>query len=238
MSVCSAGRPAVFIDKDGTLVEDVPFNVDPALVRFTRHAVEGLRTLDGAGYAIVVVTNQPGIATGRFSQADFNALESALTTMIRTEAGVALTGFHACPHAPAPNAALACACRKPAPGMLHEAARRHGIDLQRSWMVGDILDDIEAGRRAGCKTVLLDVGNETVWQLGPMREPLYQATDLADAARLIVQHDAVAAARDAVPIADADGGVGGPASPTPADRRQRSIAAMASTFDRTLRDAS
>ena len=216
MSVCSAGRPAVFIDKDGTLVEDVPFNVDPALVRFTRHAVEGLRTLDRAGYAIVVVTNQPGIATGRFSQADFNALESALTTMIRTEAGVALTGFHACPHAPTPNAALACACRKPAPGMLHEAARLHGIDLQRSWMVGDILDDIEAGRRAGCKTVLLDVGNETMWQGGPLREPLYQATDLADA----------------------DRGVGSLASATPADRRPRSIAAMASTFDRTLRGAS
>jgi len=238
MSVCSAGRAAVFIDKDGTLVEDVPFNVDPSLVRFTRHAVEGLRTLDRAGYAIVVVTNQPGIATGRFSQADFNRLQSALTAMISTEAGVALTGFRACPHAPTPNAAMACACRKPAPGMLHDAARRHGIDLQRSWMVGDILDDIEAGRRAGCRTVLLDVGNETMWQLGLLREPLYQATDLADAARLIVQHDAVAAARDAFRQADEDQRVGGLESSTPSDRRPSSIGAMASTFDRTLRGAS
>lgn len=95
MNVRAAGRAAVFVDKDGTLVEDVPFNVDPALVRLTRHAVEGLRTLDRAGYAIVLVTNQPGIATGRFSPADFNRLQSALTAMIGTEAGVALTGFHA-----------------------------------------------------------------------------------------------------------------------------------------------
>ena len=238
MSVRAAGRAAVFIDKDGTLIEDVPFNVDPALVRFTRHAVEGLRTLDRAGYAIVLVTNQPGIATGRFSQADFNALQSALTAMIGMEVGVALTGFHACPHAPAADDAPACACRKPAPGMLLEAARRHGIDLQRSWMVGDILDDIEAGRRAGCKTVLLDVGNETVWRRGPMREPLYQATDLADAARLIVQHDAIAAAHDACRKADADQRAERLSSPTPSDRRPRPIRPMASTFDRTLRGAS
>ncbi len=104
-------------------------------------------------------------------------------------------------------------------------------------MVGDILDDIEAGARAGCRTVLLDVGNETVWQLGPLREPLYQATDLADAARLILQHDAVEAARDALRQAAADRSRRWPCVPTigPALAPHRRDG---STFDRTLRGAS
>ena len=190
----AAGRRAVFIDKDGTLVVDVPYNVDPARVRFTPHALEALRLLDDAGFALFVVTNQPGIASGRFSRAEFAHLQQALTARVRAEAGVELAGFYACPHAPAASAALACLCRKPAPGMLRQAARAHRIDLTRSWMVGDILDDVEAGRRAGCRSVLLDVGNETIWRLSPLREPTHRASDLLDAARFIV-----GAQRDAQP---------------------------------------
>jgi len=192
----SSRRRAVFIDKDGTLIVDVPYNVDPARLRFTPHALDALRLLDGAGFALFVVTNQPGLASGRFSRAEFAHLQQALTARVRAEAGVALAGFYACPHAPAASAALACLCRKPAPGMLRQAARAHRIDLARSWMVGDILDDVEAGRRAGCRSVLLDVGNETIWRMSPLREPTHRATDLLDAARFIV-----AAEQDARPAA-------------------------------------
>jgi histidinol-phosphate phosphatase family protein len=182
-------RRAVFLDKDGTLVVDVPDNVDPARLRFTPRALEGLQTLDRAGYALVVVTNQSGLAAGRVSRAEFARLQRALEQRLRDEAGITLAGFYTCPHAPGPSPALGCLCRKPAPGMLRQAALAHGLELGRSWMVGDILDDVEAGHRAGCRTVLLEVGSETVWRRSPLREPDHRVPDLLEAARVILAHD-------------------------------------------------
>jgi histidinol-phosphate phosphatase family protein len=181
---------AVFLDKDGTLVEDVPYNIDPARLRFTPHAIEGLRLLQSHGYLLIVVTNQPGIALGHFTRADLARLQAALTQMLAGE-GVQLHGFHACPHAASPDPKRPnCLCRKPAPGLLRQGAQAHAVDLRRSWMVGDILHDIEAGRRAGCRTVLLDVGNETQWQLSPLREPHHRCRDLLEAAQTILRADA------------------------------------------------
>jgi len=179
-------RPAVFLDKDGTLVEDVPYNVDPALLRFTPHALEALRVLADAGLPLVVVSNQPGLATGRFDPAALARLQRALDERLQAEAGVALAGFYVCPHAPGEGGAPACACRKPAAGLLRQAAREHGLDLPRSTMVGDILDDVEAAHRAGCAAVLLDVGNETEWRDSPLRRPEHRARDLLDAAHWIL----------------------------------------------------
>jgi len=179
---------AVFIDKDGTLVDDVPYNVDPALVRFTPHAIEALHLLASRGYALIVVTNQPGIALHLFDRAALSRLEQALTRMLAAE-GVQLQGFYACPHSAPAGRVANCLCRKPAPGLLHQAARAHRLNLQESWMVGDILDDVEAGRRAGCRSVLLDVGHETEWRLSPLRTPHHRAADLLAAALHIVEHD-------------------------------------------------
>jgi histidinol-phosphate phosphatase family protein len=177
-------RKAVFIDKDGTLVENVPHNVDASLLRFTPHAVDGLRLLSALGFTLIVVTNQPGIALNLFSRAELARLEVALTRTLGKE-GIALDGFYACPHAGSIDRVANCLCRKPAPGLLHQAARARRISLPESWMIGDILDDVEAGRRAGCQTVLLDVGNETEWRLSPLRTPHHRASDLLEAARLI-----------------------------------------------------
>ena len=182
-----ASRPAVFLDKDGTLVEDVPYSVDPARLLFTRGAPQALAGLAEAGYALVVVTNQPGIATGRFSRAEFARLEHALREQVRAQAGVELDGVYACPHAPGIGRTPGCLCRKPAPGLLRRAALELNLELAHSWMVGDILDDVEAGRRAGCRTVLLDVGHETVWRLSPLRLPHHRCRDLLEAARRIVE---------------------------------------------------
>jgi len=182
-------RPAVFLDKDGTLVEDVPYNVDPALLRYTPHALEGLQLMASHGYALVVVSNQSGLARGYFDRAALARLQAALEAQL-AGAGVHLDGFYVCPHAPSHDPRRpSCLCRKPAPGLLRQAARALRIDLSRSWMIGDILNDVEAGRRAGCRTVLLDVGHETEWLRSPLRTPHHVTGDLLEAARLIVQED-------------------------------------------------
>jgi D-glycero-D-manno-heptose 1,7-bisphosphate phosphatase len=180
-------RPAVFIDKDGTLVHDLPYNTDPARVRFTPHAIEALSLLARSGFALFVATNQRGLATGRIGQNEYDALRASIEQRLHDEGGIALQGWYTCPHAS--DITPPCACRKPAPGLLQRAADEHGIDLERSWMVGDILDDVEAGRRAGCSTVLLDVGNETEWQLTPQREPHRYCPHLLAAAEFIVAEE-------------------------------------------------
>jgi D-glycero-D-manno-heptose 1,7-bisphosphate phosphatase len=183
---------AVFLDKDGTLIENVPYNVDPERIRLSAGAAEGLRRLHAAGYRLIVISNQSGVARGFFPEAALAAVEGKLRDLL-AEVGVPLAGFYYCPHHPdgvVPGLAVACACRKPAPGLILLAARDHGIDPARSWFVGDILDDVEAGRRAGCATVLIDNGNETEWVLSPLRTPHHVAADLDEAARLITTADA------------------------------------------------
>ena len=164
-------RPCLFIDKDGTLVENVPYNVDPALLRFMPGAGEALARLQAAGLALVIVTNQSGLARGRFTRAEFARLQQVLLQRLQDEFGVSIDGVEVCPHGPDSEGRPACLCRKPAPGMLIRAAHRHGLDLKRSWMVGDTLDDVEAGHRAGAGGLLLDTGGETVWRRSPLREP-------------------------------------------------------------------
>lgn len=192
VSPMKSSRAAVFLDKDGTLVDNVPYNADPRLLTFTRHAIPALQLLARAGWALVIVSNQSGLSSGRFSRSEFAQYQRVLTERLRAEGGIELTGFYVCPHLPLANGP-ACLCRKPAPGMLRQAARAHGLDLARSWMVGDILDDIEAGRCAGCQTVLLDVGSESQWRLSPLRTPHHRSADLLDAARIILAQDAQAA---------------------------------------------
>lgn len=172
-------RPCLFIDKDGTLIHNVPYNVDPALLSFMPGAGEVLAQLKAAGLALVIVTNQSGLARGYFSRAQFAQLQEALLRRLRDEAGVAIDDVLMCPHEPDAKGRPACLCRKPAPGMLITAARRHGLDLSRSWMVGDTLDDVEAGHRAGTRGLLFESGGETVWRRSPLREPEAVVTDWA-----------------------------------------------------------
>jgi len=188
----SASGRAVFLDKDGTLIEDVAYNVDPLRITLARGAAEGLYLLVRRGYRIIVVSNQPGVALGIFPEHALRTVESRLRELLR-DVGVPLSGFHYCPHLPGgrlPEYAVPCTCRKPASGLLSQAAREHGVDLESSWMVGDILDDVEAGHDAGCRTVLIDNGNETEWDLAPGRLPDKVASDLFEAAALIVSADA------------------------------------------------
>lgn len=169
---------ALFLDKDGTLVEDVPYNVNPKLLRFMPGAIESLRALQTRGYKLILITNQSGIAKGLFTERAFLDLLDALHHQLRDH-GVQLDGRYFCPHDACgivDKYAVRCTCRKPQAGMLEQACREYTIDAAASWMIGDILHDVEAGNRAGCRTILLNNGHETAWLPGQFREPDYTVT--------------------------------------------------------------
>ena len=179
--------PAVFLDKDGTLVEDEPLNVDMSRLRFYPDVFPALRLLQRAGFALVIVTNQGGVAHGRFTEADVGDMKSSLQLGLEN-AGISLKGFYYCPHHPdgiMKSYAINCLCRKPQPGLLMQASCELRIDMSQSWMVGDILHDVEAGRWAGCRTILLNNGHETEWLLTENRWPDYIAQTMLEAAQLI-----------------------------------------------------
>jgi D-glycero-D-manno-heptose 1,7-bisphosphate phosphatase len=183
-------KRAVFLDKDGTLVEDVPYNVDPEKIRLME-GVAGLQKLTRNGYLLIVMSNQSGVARGYFSEATLALVEQQLRELL-AQLDIPLHDFYYCPHYPEGSVAeyaTTCNCRKPAPGLLLQAARDYDIDLSQSWFIGDILNDVEAGRRAGCRTILLDNGNETEWLFSPWRIPHYKAASLTDAAGIITSAD-------------------------------------------------
>lgn len=146
-------RPAVFADRDGTLIVDVGYPRDPAAVRLLPGAGRALRELQEAGWLVVVVSNQSGIGRGIVSPEQARTVHERFLELLGREA-VVPDAVKYCPHAPQEG----CACRKPAPGMLLEAASELGVDLPASAMVGDKTVDVEAGRRAGCgRTILLSI---------------------------------------------------------------------------------
>lgn len=178
---------AVFLDKDGTLIKDIPWNVNPALISLEPYAAQALLALQRQDFRLFVVSNQQGIARGYFSEADVQGTFLQICKLL-SKFGVRLQGFYYCPHDVQGSQwpyNIACDCRKPLPGMLLRAAKEHHIDLAASWMIGDILDDVEAGNRAGCQTILLNNGHETVWDLQGKRMPSYTAVDLGEAADII-----------------------------------------------------
>lgn len=181
------GVRAIFLDKDGTLVDNVPYNIDPAQVRLCKGVVEGLQLLQRQGYRLFVVTNQSGVARGLFPESALAPLFTHIRQLLARES-VSIDGFYYCPHhvdGVVGEYAHACNCRKPQPGMLHHAAMEHKLDLAASWMIGDILHDVECGRRAGCRTVLIDNGNETEWHSSALRKPHCIAPDMLAAAAMI-----------------------------------------------------
>ena len=174
----AVSRPAVFFDKDGTLIEDVPYNADPALIALSPGAGECVSGLHAAGYLLFVITNQSGVARGLFTVQELQRTADTLRNSFAA-LGAELAGFYYCPHL------RGCDCRKPEPGLLFRAAREHGVDLHHSWMVGDILEDCEAGRRAGCRTVLVRSPRPLVYD--PGYPPDYTIDSLHQLTPLIVQ---------------------------------------------------
>jgi len=161
-------RKAAFIDRDGTLNEMVYDAVHgimdsprrPEQVSLMKGAGEFLRRLRDEGYFIVVVTNQPGIAKGTMTMSELDAVNRRLAELLEKDGG-RWDDLRYCPHHPDPGPAgnpafkADCDCRKPKPGMLFDAVKAHDLDTGASWMVGDGLVDIQAGKAAGCRTVLV-----------------------------------------------------------------------------------
>ncbi len=151
-----AMRRAVFLDRDGTLIEHVPYLVEVERVRLLPGAAEGVAVVRAAGHLCIVVTNQPVIGRGLLDEAGLHRLHAELDRQLAA-AGAAIDAYYFCPFPGvlADRTFVEHPDRKPGPGMLLRAAREHDIDLASSWMVGDSLRDLLAGRRAGCRATIL-----------------------------------------------------------------------------------
>lgn len=177
---------AVFLDRDGTLVHPRHYPSRPEeLVLFDNIGPE-LCALQEAGFRLVVITNQSGLALGYFTVEELGRMHEHVATEL-ARLGVRLAGIYHCPHHPdgvIPALTMACDCRKPQPGLLLQAAAELRLDLRHSWFLGDILDDVEAGTRAGCRTVLVDVGTEAP-PGQPLRQPDFVARDTVHGLRIV-----------------------------------------------------
>jgi D-glycero-D-manno-heptose 1,7-bisphosphate phosphatase len=177
---------ALFLDRDGTLVHAVHYPSRPEQLRLYDGIGPHLAHLQERGFRLVVITNQSGIARGYFSEDDLRRMHDHLRALL-APFGVTLDAIYHCPHHPdgvIETLAKRCECRKPQPGMLLQAARDLDIDLTTSWFAGDILDDIEAGNRAGCNTVLVDLGTESL-PTHQLRTPAFVARNTLHALQII-----------------------------------------------------
>ncbi|MGV8083683.1 MAG: D-glycero-alpha-D-manno-heptose-1,7-bisphosphate 7-phosphatase [Coriobacteriia bacterium] len=148
---------AVFVDKDGTIIRDLPYSIDIDATRLMPGAIEGLRAFCEEGFRIVIVTNQSGVARGLYDERRLRTYLRQFAGML-WDLGIRISGISYCPHltgAEDPRYDRDCDCRKPKPGMLFKAAGLLQIELTSSWMIGDLLDDVETGIRAGCDTALV-----------------------------------------------------------------------------------
>jgi D-glycero-D-manno-heptose 1,7-bisphosphate phosphatase len=153
-------RRAVFLDRDGTINVEKNYLHKVEDFEFIPGSPEAIKRLKDAGFIVIVVSNQSGIARGYFDEQALETLHRHVQEEL-AEHGTSIDAFYFCPHHPEQGLGaykVVCECRKGAPGMLLQAAREHGIDLEQSFMVGDKLADIEAGRRAGCRSVLVLTG--------------------------------------------------------------------------------
>ncbi|HEX2988596.1 MAG TPA: HAD family hydrolase [Chloroflexota bacterium] len=183
-----SGARAVFLDRDGTLIRNHHYGCDPDSIEFLDGVVDGLRLLKLAGYKLVVVTNQSGVARGYFTEECLLAMHRRLGELLERE-GVSIDGFYYCPHhaeGVVPQYSHVCDCRKPEPGMVLRGCEELAIDPSHSWLIGDTLDDVEAGKRAGCQAILLDVGTEGPPE-SPERTPDYVAKGFREAVYHILE---------------------------------------------------
>jgi len=188
--VTAETRPAVFLDRDGTLIRHVPYLTDPNDVALIDGAAAVLAELRDAGYACVIVTNQSAIGRGMLTERGLAEVHRVMHDRL-AEHGVELDGTYHAPHAPTQkdHTVIEFHDRKPGPGMLQRAAAELGIDLSRSWMVGDSLKDTHAGRNAGVRgTVLVRTGEGAA--VDPHEPSIdHVAADVVEAAAIILHAD-------------------------------------------------
>ncbi|NCO52486.1 MAG: HAD family hydrolase [Deltaproteobacteria bacterium] len=182
-------RPAIFLDRDGTLNREKNYLIDPADFTFIPGVPQALKRLQDAGFLLVVVTNQSGVARGYYPLAAVENLHRYLQTQLAS-LGVQISAFYVCPHYVGGQAPynLNCSCRKPRPGLLLQAAAELKLDLGRSFMIGDKLSDVQAGQAAGCRSLLVRSGHPL-----PPDAPFEVLADLAAATEKILDWEAFGA---------------------------------------------
>ncbi len=151
------GRRAVFLDRDGTIIREAGYLSDPDGVELLPGSVDAMRRLRAAGFLLVVVTNQSGIARGYYGEKELAEIHRTLDRML-SERGARIDAYYYCPHHPEHGDVRECDCRKPGTGMADTAARERDIDLKASYFVGDKASDVELGINAGGRTVLVLTG--------------------------------------------------------------------------------
>ncbi len=191
--------PAVFLDRDGTINEEAGYLDRLEKLRLLPGAAKAIRRINKSGMKTVVITNQSGVARGFFNEAFVDRVNARLREMLLAE-GARIEALYYCPHHPTAGKGVylqTCGCRKPAPGMLLKAADELRIDPSRSYMIGDMLTDIEAGIRAGVRGILVRTGNgeDSVSALaagpdsmdGVTARPVHIAADLREAVAWIME---------------------------------------------------
>jgi D-glycero-D-manno-heptose 1,7-bisphosphate phosphatase len=170
--------PAVFVDRDGTIMEDADYCSDPKDVKIFHGVPEALRRLKSNGFKIIIITNQSGIGRGVFTVEQYRAVEAEV---LRQLGNGLIDAAYFCPDVPGQHPS----CRKPAPGMIVQATREHRIDLSRSFFIGDKEIDAECGRNAGVRTIRVQTGSQRD-MTGSVAD--WIASDLPDAAKIILEH--------------------------------------------------
>ncbi|MDO8561318.1 MAG: HAD family hydrolase [bacterium] len=175
---------AVFLDRDGVINEEVEYLHDPKDLRLIPGVAGAIRVLNEHSIPVIVITNQAGVARGYYPESQIEVLHSALGKMLETE-GAHIDRFYYCPHHPEGKGEYrkVCDCRKPQPGLLHQAAKDMGLNLKNCVLVGDKASDIGAGATAGCRTILVMTGyGKKEWASWKEDfKPTYAASDLQNA---------------------------------------------------------
>lgn len=180
-------RPAVFVDRDGTLVEDPGFLQRPADVRLLAGAAEGVARLNRAGHLVVMITNQSGLARGLYDLPAYEAVQRRLTELLAAH-GARLDAARYCPHHP--EVTGPCPCRKPGTRLFEDAAAELGIDFRRSWFVGDRLGDVEPAPALGGRGVLVETGEGREHAASARALGFSVVADLARAVDLVLRDGA------------------------------------------------
>lgn len=173
-------RRYVLLDRDGTIIEECEYLCDPARVALLPGAARGLRALTRLGLGLVLVSNQSGLGRGYFSEEDLWAVHVRLRQLLTAE-GIRLDGSYYCPHVPEEG----CGCRKPAPGLIEQAAAELGFDARRCFVIGDKRCDVELGLAVGAQSILVRTGHGRREEMVPGPAPHHVVDDLEQAARII-----------------------------------------------------
>ena len=178
---------AVFVDRDGTINVDVDFLSSPDQLQLIPRSADAIKELNDLGIPVIVITNQSGIARGLFSEKDLHQIHSTMDEMLGRQ-GATVSAYYYCPHHP--NDGIDpyikdCECRKPKPGMLNDAKREFGLNLQRSFIIGDKCIDIETGKSVGAVAIQVSTGYGLKEKdlCADIRD--YYAVDLFDAVQFI-----------------------------------------------------